>query len=67
MEIKKSALDRDMIIGCAIMAMLASAGIIFSILFIFAISLQDCNMTYLITCFFVLGGILWGILLCRNC
>lgn len=67
METRRCGIDRDMIIGCAIMALLGSVGIIFSILFVFAIDLQECNMTLLTAAFFSLAFMIWGILLCRNC
>ncbi|MBQ1604680.1 MAG: hypothetical protein II765_06695 [Lachnospiraceae bacterium] len=67
METRRCRIDRDMIIGCAIMALLGSVGIIFSILFVFGIDLQECNMTFLTTIFFSLAFMIWGILLCRNC
>ena len=63
----KKRIDREMVIVCAVVAMLAALGIVFGVIVFFGWDLQECNSTLLVSGFSVLTGSIWGILLCRNC
>lgn len=63
----KKTLDKEMILGCGIVALLGAVSIIFAIALYFGWDITQCDSTKMITSFFVLAGSIWGILLCRNC
>lgn len=67
MEMKKKGLDREMIISCGIIALVASTGILFGTLFLLGIDVANCNSAVFVSLFSVLSAVIWGILLCRNC
>lgn len=63
----KKILDKEMILGCGIVALFASVSVIFAIVLYFGWDITQCDSTKMVTSFFVLAGSIWGILLCRNC
>lgn len=63
----KKKMDQELIVGCGIMAALAAIGIVFFILLLFGWHIEQCNQVTMVTVYFVLTGMIWGILLCRNC
>lgn len=65
--VKKNGLDKEMIIGYAVFAMLTALSIIFIVLIYFSIDLKECSGGVLVSAFSVLTGFIWGILLIRNC
>lgn len=64
---EKGRLDKETIVVCAIIAMLAALGIVFAVIIFFGWDLTQCDSTLLVSVFSVLAGSIWGILLCRNC
>lgn len=64
---KKNGLDREMILGYGLAAILSACSIIFAVLLFFGWDISECDSTKLVTAFSVLAGGIWGILLCRNC
>lgn len=64
---EKRRIDREMIIVCAVVAILSAIGIIFAVILFFGWDVTECNSTVLVSLFSVLTGSIWGILLCRNC
>lgn len=67
MNTKNKGLDREMIIGCAIVAMLISISLIFLVVLYYEIDLASINKGSFVGLFSVLTGGIWGILLIRNC
>ncbi len=67
MEDKSKKREREMIVGSGIAALMAAAGIVFSFMGFFGLTIGECDDRLLLTLFFVLSGSIWGILLCRNC
>ena len=64
---EKRRIDRETIIVCALIAMLAAVGIIFAVILFFGWDLTECDSTKMVSLFSVLAGSISGILLCRNC
>lgn len=64
---EKRRIDREMIIVCAVVAILSAIGIIFAVVLFLGWDVTECNSTMLVSLFSVLTGSIWGILLCRNC
>ncbi len=64
---EKKHLDREGILICGLIAVLASVSVIFMVFTYFEWDITSCDPTKLVTWFFVLAGSIWGILLCRNC
>ena len=67
MEMKQRKLDPEMIVGCAVVAVLVAVSIIFLYVLYFDLDLRQCDSTKLVSAFSVLSGGIWGILLIRNC
>ena len=67
MNTRKCGLDLEKIIVCACIAVFASIGIIFMLLSLLNIDIYSCNLTLLVLTGSVVSGVIWTILLCRNC
>ena len=63
----KKILDKEMILGCGIVALLEYVSVIFAMVLYIGWDITRCDSTIIFTSFFVLAGSIWGILLCRNC
>ena len=63
----KRRLDKDMIVALAILSLLAATSIIFVSLFVLNVEISINNLAGIIGTYSALSGIIWLILLCRNC
>ncbi|WP_028234801.1 hypothetical protein [Pseudobutyrivibrio sp. MD2005] len=63
----KRRLDKDMIVSLAVISQLVTICIIFVILFILNIQISHNNLASIIGSYSGVSGIVWLILLCRNC
>ncbi|SEB06009.1 hypothetical protein SAMN02910384_03255 [Pseudobutyrivibrio sp. ACV-2] len=62
----KNRLDKGLILSFAGLSLLFSVGIIFFILFIFNIDIAE-HTTGIVGSYSGMSGVIWLILLCRNC
>ena len=63
----KRRLDKEMIISFAVISLMVAVGIIFFVLFILDIEINNNNMAEVIGSYSGLSSSIWLILLCRNC
>lgn len=67
MDTQKTGLDREMIIGYGVISFVAATAIIFFGMFFFNVDARSCNTGALVAVYSTLSGVIWGVLLCRNC
>ena len=63
----KRRLDKDMIVSLAVISQLVTISIVFVVLFMLNIQISHNNLAGIIGSYSGISGIVWLILLCRNC
>lgn len=59
-------IDKEMILICAMMAIVGALGIVASVLVFAGKTIETCNTTILAASFCGLSGLIWGVLLIYN-
>ena len=63
----KKNIDREMILVYGVIALIASVGLVFFILFMLGIDATACSLFSLLTIYCIVSAFIWALLLFRNC
>jgi len=64
---KRSGLDKDMIVTLGVISLLAAIALVFATLCLFDIEISTSNLAVVIGSFSAISASIWLVLLCRNC